>query len=231
MPNPVLGVVGASVGSSLLGNRAQSKAAGKAGDAQAYAAELATQERQRQFNVAQDLLAPYTWNGVSALSQQLTLLGQHGNDRQAAAIDQIKAGPQFTELVRQGEEGILANAAATGGLRGGDTQGALAQFRPSILNSLIEQQYQRLGGIAGAGRESAQALAGAALQTGQGIAGDITQSGAARAGTALAQGQAQANAFGSIGQAIGFGAGQFGITPGQPGGLPEGATLFGQWGF
>jgi hypothetical protein len=59
-------------------------------------------------------------------------------------------------LVSQGEEALLQNAAATGGLRGGNLQGALAQFRPQMLSNLITQQYNQLGGIGALGAQGAQ---------------------------------------------------------------------------
>ncbi|WP_449405980.1 hypothetical protein [Massilia phosphatilytica] len=36
--------------------------------------------------------------------------------------------PRFQALQQQGNDAILANASATGGLRGGNVQGALGQF-------------------------------------------------------------------------------------------------------
>jgi hypothetical protein len=87
-------------------------------------------------------------------------------------------------LVRSGEEAILAQAAATGGLRGGNVQRALSQYRPQVLSSLINQQYQRLGGLTQLGQASA---AGQAAQ-GSAISGGIAQT-QADLGAALAQGQ------------------------------------------
>jgi hypothetical protein len=132
-----------------------------------------------------------------------------GATAQQKAIQGIAQGPQMQALVQQGENAILQNASATGGLRGGNTQAALAQFRPQMLSQLLQQQFQNLGGISGLGQASAAGQAAAAQQTGQSISGLLGQQGAAQAGNALAQGQAQANLYSGIGSAIGQGVGMY----------------------
>lgn len=114
------------------------------------------------------------------------------------AIAAIRAGPEFQALTQQGEEAILQNASATGGLRGGNVQGALAKFRPQILAQLINERFNRLGEIARLGQASATGQAAGALQTGSNIANLLGQQGAAQAGRALAVGQANANLYSGI---------------------------------
>jgi hypothetical protein len=101
--------------------------------------------------------------------------------------------------VRQGEEAMLARASATGGLRGGNIQGALAQFRPQMLQQAIEQQYGRLGGLAGAGLDVTERLATGGQQAAVGSA-QVGQGAAANIGKLLAQ-QGAAQAGGIIGGA------------------------------
>lgn len=114
------------------------------------------------------------------------------------AIAAIRAGPEFQALTQQGEEAILQNASATGGLRGGNVQGALAKFRPQILAQLINERFNRLGEIARLGQASATGQAAGALQTGSNITNLLGQQGAAQAGRALAVGQANANLYSGI---------------------------------
>ena len=114
---------------------------------------------------------------------------------QQQAISGIEGGAGFQALARQGEEGILQNASATGGLRGGNVQGALAQFRPSLLNQFIEQQYQRLGGMANLGQNSAAGVGAAGVNAASSISDLLGQAGAARAGAALGQGKAFSQPF------------------------------------
>lgn len=198
-----LALLGGSIAGGLLSSSAQKSAASTASAAQIQAAQLATEEQRRQFDTVQELLKPYVEAGTSALGQQLALAGVSGPEAQRAAITALEQGPQFQELVEQGEEAILQQAAATGGLRGGNVQGALAQFRPQMLASLIEQQYGRLGGLTATGQASAAGQATAAQTMGTNISNLLQQQGAASAGAALARGQATANMWGDITGTIG----------------------------
>jgi hypothetical protein len=123
------------------------------------------------------------------------MIGLLGPEAQTAAIQAIEVGPMFQGMVRQGEEAILQNAAATGGLRGGNTQTALAQFRPQILQSLIQDQYSKLSGITDIGQASAAGQAGFGQQSASNIGNLYGQIGQAQAGAALGRGQAMGNLF------------------------------------
>jgi len=188
-----------SLGSAYLQNSAAKDAAG----AQGAAAQAGIAEQGRQFDAVRQLLAPYVGAGNMALGQQGALAGLGGAQQQQAAIDAIKSGPQFTSMLQQGENSILANASATGGLRGGNTQAALAQFSPQLLNQLIDQQYSRLGGLTSLGQNSAVMQGNAGMQTGNQISNLLQQQGAAQAGGALAGGRFGAQAINGI--AAGFG--------------------------
>lgn len=143
-------------------------------------------------------LGTFQGAGVDAVGMQRALAGLDGPQAQQAAIAQLETSPQFAAMLQQGENAILQNASATGGLRGGNTQAALAQFRPALLSSLIEQQYARLGGLAAAGQSAASNVAGlgqasAAGQAAQGaaiggsLADLMSAQGAYRAGGILGQ--------------------------------------------
>ncbi|MDZ7905170.1 MAG: hypothetical protein U5N55_04905 [Cypionkella sp.] len=186
------------------------------------------EESRRQFDVIRGLMQPYVDAGTGALSGQLNLIGINGQDAQRTAIEGLQNGSQFRALTQQGEEAILANAAATGGLRGGNVQGALAQYRPAMLQGLIDRQLGNLGGIASLGQNAAAGVGNAAQNTGAQVNAALGDQGAAQAGAALARGQANSNLFGAIGGAAGqfFGQGG-GINIGRPGSLFGGNS----WGF
>lgn len=131
--------------------------------------------------------------------------GESGQAAQQQAISAIASSPQFQALQQQGENAMLQTASATGGLRGGNIQGALAQFRPALLASLIDQQYNRLGGLSTIGQNAAAGTGAAAQTTGTNVSNLLTQQGAAAAGGELAQ----ARAFGAIPSAISGGLGLF----------------------
>jgi len=117
------------------------------------------QDTQRQgMSAFQQQMSPYQNVGNNALGMQADLAGTNGFDRQQQAINNIQNSPLFAALAQQGESALLQNASATGGLRGGNTQGALAQFRPAMLQSLINQQYGNLSGLSGMGQNAVNAI-------------------------------------------------------------------------
>ncbi|MEC6393352.1 hypothetical protein VXS72_15645 [Acinetobacter pittii] len=182
---------------------AQKKAAREASQAQSDSSEAAIEEQRRQFDAVQELMKPYVNAGTGALAGQQDLLGLNGVAKQQAAINGINNSPAMQTYLKQGENAILQNASATGGLRGGNTQSALSQFRPQLLNQLINQQYQNLGGLTSIGQNSAAGVGNAGMQSANNIGNLLTQMGAAQAGNAMAQGQASANQWASIGNIAG----------------------------
>jgi hypothetical protein len=172
------------VGASLLGMNSQKKAAKSAADASVQGQMAAIEEQRRQFDAIQKLLAPYVQGGQEAFGQQMGLMGLKGAEEQQKQLSMIQNSPEFAEMTRQGEQGILANAAATGGLRGGNTQSALAQFRPQVLNQLVAQKLGQYGGVANAGL-------GAAQNTGQFGANSAANIGQLQQGMGSTMGNAQ----------------------------------------
>lgn len=203
-------VAGGTLIGGYMSSNAQKDAAQTGAAAQTQSAQLGIEEQRRQFDAVQKLLNPYVTAGTGAMTGQQDLLGLNGMPAQKAAIGGIEGSPMFGAMVQQGEDGILANASATGGLRGGNVQGALAQFRPSLLASLIDQQYQRLGGMTQVGQASAAGVGSAGMQTGNNVTQLLGQQGAAGAGAALATGRANTQMIngvtGTIGNLVGGGA-------------------------
>ena len=201
MPDPVTGMIVA--GSQLVGSSMQASAAGDAASAQGAASQAGIEEQRRQFDEMRKLLQPYTEAGLPALEQQQTLLGLKGPEAEQAAIARLTGGETFKALAQQGENALLQNAAATGGLRGGNLQAALGQFRPQLLSNLIEQQYGRLGGMTSMGQASAAGVGSAGMQTGTNIANLLGQQGAAEAGGILGEAKAYGQLFNLPGQFVG----------------------------
>lgn len=204
--------------------------ADRAQQAAAQQAALAAQQPYAQAGMGGvSGLGQYQEAGTDALAMQRALAGLDGPEAYQAALAQIESGPQFAAMYQQTENALLQNASATGGLRGGDIQGALAQMRPQILAQLVNQQFGQLGGLAGAGQSAAGGLAqlgqgAAAGQAATGIQGSqmlsqLLQSlGVSNANSTMAQGQAWSqglnNAAGSIAGGVGGIAGyQSSLTP------------------
>lgn len=137
--------------------------------------------------------------------------GMTGAEAQQAAVGQIAESPLLAELTRQGEQAMLQNAAATGGLRGGNIQGALAQYRPQMLQQEIDRQYSRLAQMSGLGQQTIMGSptyqSAPGYQSGTNIAQMYGDIGAAQAGSYLAAGQAQAGLYNTIGTGLGYGLG------------------------
>lgn len=211
-------VVGAAVVGGVMSSSAQSDAAQSAADAQMNSTNASIAAQQQQFAAMKELLKPYADAGVGSLKNQQDMLGLNGNDAQAAALKSLQNSSQFAALSQQGENAILQNASATGGLRGGNTQAALAQFRPNLLAQMINDQYSRLGGITSIGQNAAAMSGNAGMQSATNISTLLQQGGAAQAGLALAQGQSQANMWNTLGGAVGTyaGMGGFGSTAVNP---------------
>ena len=196
-------VVGSAVVGGVMSSKAQKSAARSASNAQIQASEMGVEEQRRQFDAVQKLLKPYADAGLSGLSGQQDLLGINGTAAQQTAIGNINNSAEMQTYLQQGENAILQNASATGGLRGGNTQAALAQFRPQLLNQLINQRYQNLAGMTALGQNAAAGTGNAGMQTASNISNLYQQTGAAQAGAALAQGQASANMWNGVTGAIG----------------------------
>jgi hypothetical protein len=189
-----------TIGSGLLG----ASAAKSAASAQKGAADAGIAEQRRQFDEVKKLLAPFINEGTGALGEMGNLIGLSGNVAQDRSIGRLESSSEYQSLVGAGENAILQNASATGGLRGGNTQDALMRFRPEVLSQLINQQYGRLQGIAGMGQSSAAFQGNAGMQTGQNVAGLLEQRGAAQAGGTLGQAQAYGGMISGLTQGAGI---------------------------
>lgn len=136
-------------------------------------------------------IAPYTTGATGGASSQ------------QAAIDQIKAGPYYQSLYRNGEQALLSNASATGGLRGGNMQGALYSLGADTLNAAIQQQLANLGGIAGMGQGAAGAVGNLGAGTANSISSLTQNTGATQGAAALARGAATGSIVSGIAGSLG----------------------------
>lgn len=182
-------------------------ASARAATKMASSGDRAIAEQRSQFETFQQSLAPYSQGGESAFQRQQALLGMNGEQAQQQAIDRIEGGARFQSMVQQGENAMLQNASATGGLRGGNIQAALAQYRPQVLNQLIDKQYSDLGNMAQLGQASAAGVGAAGMQSASNIGGMMMAQGDAQAQAILQQGQAIGNTINAGATALGAGVG------------------------
>jgi hypothetical protein len=224
-----------------------------AANKQADATQSQLAEQQYQFDTVRSLLKPYVDAGTSALtgyqnsignySQALggyqnvlgqlnNLTGANGAPAQQAAITGLQSNPLYTTSMNLGQQAILANASATGGLRGGNMIANLGYLPGQILSNVMQTQIGNLntslngqigllngantavgqwGGLAGLGENAAAGTGNAAMQTGNNITSLLGQQGAIGAGATLAGANAFTNGLngvtGALGQYFGGGAG------------------------
>lgn len=176
-----------TAGLQLASGLLQSSAAGRASAAQAGAAQAGIEEQRRQFDALQQILAPYTQAGIPAIRQMQALSGALGPEAEQAAIAQIEASPTLQAATRRGEEALLQRASATGGLRGGNIQAALAQFRPQMLSQEIASRLNQFSGLATLGGNAAARVGAGGQAAGTNIANLLATQGAAQAGGVLGQ--------------------------------------------
>jgi hypothetical protein len=194
---------------AYAGSQKQASAAKNAADAQARYGQQAIDANADQFTQMKAMVQPYADAGYDSLTAQLDLIGQNGPEAQQKAIDAIQNDPNARALAVQGEQGILANASATGGLRGGNIQAALAQFRPQLLQSMINDRYTKLQGITQLGQAAAAQQASASLANGQQTANLLTGIGNAQAQGLIGAGAANAAGYNAIGGAFSGAANNF----------------------
>jgi len=205
-------VAGAGLVGGIYSASQASKSAKNATNAQVTQDQAAMAQQQANLEETRKLLAPYVQSGNQAIGQQGNLIGLGGNAAQAAAIKQLQSSPYYTSQLQAGQNAILQNASATGGLRGGNVQAALGQFAPSLLAQTIQNQFSNLGSLTSIGQNAAAGVGNAGSNAANQNSALLQSMGNAQASGALAQGQANVGlansamgALGAFGQLGGFG--------------------------
>lgn len=147
-----------SFAAKLIGGGKAKKASRKADAAMMEYLDKAIGETQRQFDITRSDYEPYRTTGLSGLTDLADLIGLNGDDAQQAGYLNIENSPALASVIRQGEEAVLQNGAATGGLRGGNIQRSLADFRADAFVDQLNQQIARLAGAAGMGQGATDAV-------------------------------------------------------------------------
>lgn len=223
MVAPAIIAGGLSAVGSIFGGKGAKKAAKRAAAAQQQAAQAAIDQDNRKFEITRQENAPFLLAGQKAVGMESDLLGLNGGDVQASSIQALKDSPLFRSLYDTGEEAVLANASATGGLRGGNTQRGLADFGSDTLARVIQQQLANLGGLRGAGQATGTALGQLSGNNAAQISALLNQQGSAKAGGILSNAAINAyntnNLFSSLGSFLGQ-PGSMTSVFGQPGQTP-----------
>lgn len=155
-----------------------------------------------------DVLNPFLQQGQGANQYAAALSGALGPEAQAQAYSNFMESPGQEWLRGQAEQGILRNAAATGGLGGGNVLKALQENAVGLASQDFNNAFNRLSGLADRGYAAGRDISGAYQGIGQGMAdvgltGGLASAGmVTRLGDLLAAGRTRAGEMlsGNIGQ-------------------------------
>lgn len=190
-----------------LGANATLKAAGAGAEAIKYGARLsylssaeALEFQKKVYKQGREDQLPWLETGQRALG---TLEGMV-----EAGPGEFEEGPGYQFRLEQGNDNILSNAAATGGLASGRTLKALQSFGQDYASNeysnFLNQYYQSLTpwqSLAGMGQTSSISLGQQGNTSAASVAGILGQAGANQ----LAAGQSLASLYGSAGNALASG--------------------------
>lgn len=228
----------AIIGGSIITGALASRSARKASQAQQRGVETGIGEQRRQFDITtgqltsaeeanrQALLTgrrqferqvlPFAEAGRGALQEQQSLLGLGTPEDQAAAQARLTESPGQKFIRERAERSLVRNAAALGGLGGGNVRSALVQQGAGFASQIEADQFRRLQQLTAGGQTAAQNIGQSALGTAQGI-------GSGAINTAARQGQFGQTAASNVAnlQQIGAGARASGIL-GQNQALQQG---------
>jgi hypothetical protein len=236
--------IGSAV-AGVAGSAISASGANSAADAQQAANSSQIAQQNYEFNTIQGLLKPFQQAGTAAipgmqsamtnyesglgayqdiLGQLNNLTGANGNAAQQAAIAGLQSNPLYTNSMNLGQQAILANASATGGLRNGNTIANLGYLPGQILSNVMQQQIGNIGtslngqsnylnalntavsqqgNLVGLGENAAAGTGNAALQTGNNITSLLGQNGAIQAGSITAGTNAISSGINSLSGALG----------------------------
>lgn len=187
-----------AIGNFIMGNRDAKDSA----NAIRYGADQSTALNREQLEYIKQIMAPYQQAGQAALPALQGFINQP-QDKFSFDYNSYFNSPEYAALMSQQNEQALRTGAATGGIRGGDTQAALATIAPQLaqqaranaqnefsLNQGAQlNRFNMLQGIAGLGTGAANQVGNAAQNYGQ-IAGN----NALNIGNAMANKYQQYNA-------------------------------------
>lgn len=186
--------IGDIIGEITGANKA-GKAAEKAAGQQVAFGDKAIAETRAAREEARADLSPYNKAGGAALTQLLASMGLGPEGSEAAFVNGVKSSPIYGAQIQAGEDAILANASATGGLRGGNVNDALSRLRAQALATEVQRVQGNLQGVTSLGQNAAAMTGNNGMNSAAAISNLLQQQGAALAGGTLAKGNTNRMAF------------------------------------
>lgn len=142
---------------------------------------------------------PFAQQGTGASGIQAALSGAMGVDAQRQALANLQPVNEF--LQSEGERGVIRNAAALGGLGGGNVMKELSRFNQGLAGQSAQQQFQNLGTVADRGFGAVQNIG--TMRAGQ--ADYSAQLGRDIASSLQRTGENIANMYGTAASTVGAG--------------------------
>lgn len=183
--------VAVTVGTTLYSANQQKKAAKGAANASQRAADAATAEQARQFDLTRSDQLPWMQAGQSALTQMQAL--------NSGDFSSFKESPDYQFAFNQGLQGLDRSAAARGSLFSGGHSADVMKFGEGLASQNYGQFYGRLQSMAGQGQTTASGLG----SLGQQYANNVGQIGMNNANNMASSFQQRANANSQLAGAIG----------------------------
>ena len=213
---------GALLASSIIGGVMQDRAARRAANAQTAAANMATAEEARQFDIAREDLAPYRDAGTAAVGRIRDLLGL--SDSGSGELDRrftvgdfwndpvVKLG--FESGLNEGRTALDNSFGARGLRNSGARLKALTEFGQDYAGQRANDAYtrfyadqdrrlNRLSALAGTGQTATQNTAALGNAMAGRVGDIITSAGNARGAAAIARGNAFAGGLNTVGNWFG----------------------------
>jgi hypothetical protein len=189
-------------------------AAKKAAGIQAQGARTAEEGINRRFDITQAGLQPRIDAGNQALGEQQALLGLSGQEAQNEAFQAFNKSPGQKFIRDRAQKNLLRSAGSMGGLGGGNIRSALVEQGTGFAQQDFNNQFGRLGQIAGQGQNAAtnvgQFGATAANQAGNAAIAGSQARASGILGAQQAEGQFRSDLLGLAGQgAAAFAGGGF----------------------
>jgi hypothetical protein len=180
-----------TVGTTLYSANQQKQGAKGALNAQQRAADAATAEQARQFDLTRSDQLPWMQAGQSALTQMQAL--------NSGDVSSFKQSPDYQFALDQGLQSLDRSAAARGSLLSGGHSADLLKFGEGLASQNYGAYYDRLARMAGQGSNTASGLG----QLGQQYANNVGQIGLNMANNTASSYQQRANANSQTAGAIG----------------------------
>lgn len=213
---------------AYLTSRSSRDAARTAASAEERAAQMATDETRRQFDLTRSDMAPWLETGRGALNELSRLMGLggpgggaspaggSGNTYEVLPDGSVRtiagpggggpdysgflASPDYRFALDQGLQATERSASATGNLRSGNTLAALTQYGQGMATQRLNDYRNTLIQLAGGGQNAGNTLGTLGANAATNIGGYYQSAGNARASGVLNANAASQRAYGQAGQ-------------------------------